>query len=376
VARAGPAVSVLVIGATGFIGRQVVRQLLAARRPVAALARGRDDATAVERVVTAIGKLPAATELDVVDGDLAAPECGLARRDWRRLRATVETVINCAGDTRFEPGAMEPYVAGHIHGPCRLLQGLAGGRLARWAQVSTAFVCGRRTGTILEREGDVGQTFHNTYERVKLEAERTIQAAGTGRGVDVRVFRPSVVVGAAPTTSGGHPSNLFFGFIRMLAALARLPDGAALPLRVAAAPSTPFNIVPVEYVATALVALAERAEGHGETFHLVVPDAPTQAAVLRTITERVGVRGVSLVDARREPLEDPSPFERAVARTLEPYRPYLIQDVRFDDATAARLLGRCGVACPTVSTDAVHRLVDQALATDDLRAEPASTRAG
>ena len=291
--------SLLVTGATGFIGREVVRRLLAARRSVVALARGRDGATALERVVTVVGSLPAGADLDVVEGDLALPECGLGREDWRRLRATVQTVINCAGDTRFEPEAIEPYIAGHIDGPLRLLEGLAGGRLVRWAHVSTAFVCGRRTGTILERESDVGQAFHNTYERVKLEAERAVRAAGAGRGVDVRVFRPSIVVGAAPATAGGNPSNLFFGFIRMLAALARMPDGAAPPLRVAAAPSAPFNIVPVEYVATAVVALAERADGAGETFHLVVRNAPTQAAVLRAITGRLGVRGVSLVDARR-----------------------------------------------------------------------------
>ena len=357
----GTTLSALVTGATGFIGRGIVRRFLAAGRPIVALARGRDGATARERVAAAVGSLPADAVLDVVEGDLALPECGLSRGDWQRLRATVETVVNCAGDTRFEPEAIEPYVAGHVHGPQQLLEGLAGGRLARWAQISTAFVCGRRTGTILERDADVGQTFHNTYERVKLDAEQAIRAAGAGHRVDVRVFRPSIIVGAAPMTAGGNPSNIFFGFIRMLAALARMPDGAP-PLRVAAAPSATFNIVPVEYVAASVVALAEHADAKGQTFHLVLRDAPTQAAVLRTITAHLGVHGVCLVDARQETLKDPSPFERAVARTLEPYREYLMQDVRFDDATTATLLQRCGVEHPALSTDAILRLVDEALA--------------
>jgi len=354
-------VSILVTGATGFIGRQVVRRLLAARRAVLVLARASDSVSAIERVVAALGDVPLGADLDVLEGDLAAPDCGLAPATWQRLRATIETVIHCAGDTRFEPDAMGPYVAGHVHGPLRLLEGLARGRLARWAQLSTAFVCGRRSGTILESEGKVGQAFHNTYERIKLEAERAIRAAGAEWRVDVRVFRPSIVIGAAPATAGGTPSNLFFDFLRMLAAFAALPDRARPRLRVPAAPHARFNIVPVDHVARALVALAERSDCAGQTLHLVVRDAPTQAAMLRMITDRLGVHGVRLVDAHREPLEEPSPVERAVAQTLEPYCAYLNQDVRFDDTIAARLLARCGVERPCLTPAAVHDLIDQAL---------------
>src|SRR5262249_61624773 len=64
----------------------------------------------------------------------------------------------------------------------------------------------------------------------------------------------------------------------------------------------------------------------------------TPAPTLRTIPERLGVRGVALVDARVNPLEDPSHFERALTRMLEPYRAYLTQHVCFDDTTATRLL--------------------------------------
>src|SRR5262249_31840474 len=160
---------------------------------------------------------------------------------------------------------MGPYVAGHVHGPLRLLEGLAPGRLVHWAHVSTAFVCGRRSGTIFEREGDAGQAFHNTYERIKLEAERAIRAAGAEWRVDVRIFRPGIVVGPAPATAGGTPSNLFFDFLRMLAGLAALPDRARLRLRVPAAPHARFNIVPVDHVATALVALADSRDGAGQT---------------------------------------------------------------------------------------------------------------
>ena len=353
--------SILVTGATGFIGREVVRNLLDGGRGVAVLARLGGGRSAFERVSAALGDVPPGSDLRVVEGDLAVRDCGLAPADWRWLRATVDTVVHCAGDPRFEPEVMAAYVAGHIDGPIRLLEGLAAGHLAHWAQVSTAFVCGRRSGTILERESDLGQAFNNTYERVKLDAERAIRAAGLSVGVDVRVFRPSIVVGTAPPTAGGRPSNLLFTFIRALAALARR-DG--VHLRIAAAPHARFNIVPIAYVAAAVVDLAERAEASGATIHLVVRDAPTQAAMLRAIAERVVLHSVRLVEAHSEALDAPSRVERAVARMLAPYRPYLTQDVRFDDTTAARLLAGSAVEPPRLSPDAVHRLVDQALVAD------------
>lgn len=352
---------ILVTGATGFIGRAVVGRLVDAGRPVAVLARGRDGRDAEVRVAEALGSTAGLARVTIMQGDLAEPDAGLSPGARRDLRAGVETVIHCAGDTSFAPAALAPYVAVHVDGPVSLLRALAGGRLARWAQVSTAFVCGDRAGIVRETEGDVGQRFHNVYERMKLRAEGAVRAAGQATGVTVSVLRPSIVVGAAPTTAGGNPSNLFFAFIRLAAALARWPSAAGRRLRIEGAPRAAFNIVPLEYVADATVALAEHPEAAGGTFHLVVREPPSQAAMLAMLLDRLGLAGLTLEDAAAEPLADPSPIERRVARMLAPYRDYLTQDVRFDDAAAARLLRRRGVPPPALTPAIVHRLVDLAL---------------
>jgi thioester reductase-like protein len=357
-----PDTPVLVTGATGFIGREVVRRLLATGRSVVALGRRRDAQGAADRLADAVGLAADGRRLAAIEADLARPGCGIAAAEWAWLRAGVETVVHCAGETTFFPCSPGPFRTGHVDGPLALLEGLEGGRLRRWAQLSTAYVCGRRSGTVFERDGDVGQRFHNPYERVKLEAEARLRGAAARAGVDVRVFRPSVVVGAAPSTTGGKPSNLFFDFIRLVEGLARLARGT-VPLRIAAAPQARFNIVPVEYVAAALVALLEHPDGVGQTFHLVVADAPTQAAMLAMIAAPLGVRGLALVDHRDGPLVEASALERRVARMLAGYREYLEQDVHFDDAGARRLLADRGVAPPTLSPAAVQRLVALALAT-------------
>lgn len=361
---------VLVTGVTGFIGREVARRFLAAGRPVLAMARGRDGESAADRVAGALGLVADGRRLDVIEADLTKPGCGLEKADWRRLRDTVESVIHCAGETSFFPQAMAPFRGGHIDGPLDLLRGLGSGRLRRWTHLSTAYVCGRRSGVVLEHEKNVGQRFHNPYERVKLESEATIRQGGDRMRVGVRVLRPSIVVGAAPETAGGHPSNLFSSFIRMVATLGKLSNGSEVPLRILAAPRARFNIVPVDYVAAATVALAEHPGGQGETFHIVVSDAPTQEQMLAMVAERLSVRGLSLVDPRLGEFPNPSPLERMVARRISGYREYLEQDVRFDDSTARRLLDRCGVPRPTLSRNAVHRLIDQALGSSTITIPP------
>jgi len=354
---------VLVTGATGFIGRRVARRLLAAGRPVLALARGQGGHPAADRVAEAVGVGPEGRLLDVVEGDLAWRGGGLGEAEWRYLRDTVETVIHCAGAPTFFPRDIASFRAAHVDGPLDLLHGLRGGRLRRWAHLSTAYVCGRRSGTVFEHEGDVGQGFHNPYEHVKLESEEALRRAGRRLGIDVRVFRPSIVVGAAPDTAGGNPSNLFFGFIRLLGALSCRANRFRVRLRIPAAPRARFNIVPVEYVAAFVVALAEHPDGTAETFHVVASDPPAQESVLAMIVERLGLRDISLIDPRRQKLRDPSPLERKVARLLSGYREYLEQDVQFDDSNARRLLRRCGLGRSALSREAVHRLIDSALTT-------------
>ncbi len=353
--------AVLLTGATGFIGRQVMRHLLCCGRSVIAVARRQDDASAHARVMRAIGRISDGRRLEVIEADLSHPRHSLTPRVLRRLRDTVETVIHCAGDTAFFPTDMRRFRAGHIDGPLALLGALHGERLRRWGQVSTAYVCGKRSGTVFEDEGDVGQDFHNPYERVKLEAELAMRAASDRWGIDLRVFRPSVVVGPAPETAGGQPTNLFFSFIRMLEALGRLSHRLNVRLRIEAAPKARFNIVPVEYVAQALVALAEDPDGTGKTFHLVVSDPPAQETMLAMIADYFGLPGLSIVDACRAPLVQLSALERKVARMQTPYREYFTQDLRFDDRGARAILDRLGLPRPTLFAEQVRRIIDQAL---------------
>lgn len=353
--------AILVTGATGFIGRHITRRLCQAGRAVIALARGRGAMSARERLENVVKIAADGRALEVIDGDLEQPDAGLDSSRLARLRARVETVINCAGDTSFFPEAAAASRAVLIDGPLALLESLRPGRLRRWLHVSTAYVCGQRSGTVFEHEIDVGQSFHNPYEELKLRAEKALRGRCDRLGVDMRIVRPSAVVGPLSSTQGGSPSNLLFQFIRLMVTLGSRPNNAGLDLRIAGRPSADFNIVPVDYLSAAIQALMDHPEAAGGTFHIVLAEPPSQEAVLQAIRCRAGLERLRLIDGRCEALAKPSPLEAKVARMLAPYRDYLEQDVRFDDTGARRLLHSVGVSRSKSSAETIDRLIDMAL---------------
>jgi nucleoside-diphosphate-sugar epimerase len=348
--------AILITGSTGFIGRHVTHRVYQAGRRVIALARTAGGIPARKRVESILGIPAGGNGLEVIDSDLTQPGAGLTSSELGWLRANVQTVIHCAGDTSFFPRATAASRAIFIDAPLALLQALIPGRLERWCQISTAFVCGRRCGAVFESEGAVGQEFHNPYEEIKLQSEIALTQSCRRLGIDLRILRPSVVIGTESSTQGGSPSSLLYQFIRLAAALAGRGKAEAA-VRIQGRPAAHFNIVPIEYVSAAIEVLSEQPGAAGGTFHLVVSQPPTQEAILQMIASRLAVNGLRVIDERCEPMCDPSSLENRVARMLAPYREYLEQDVSFDDSAARSLLKPIGVSCPRLDQASVNELV-------------------
>jgi nucleoside-diphosphate-sugar epimerase len=366
--------AILITGATGFIGRHVARRLYQTGFHVMALTRDQGGITARRRVEKALQISDSNDRLEVIHSDLSQPGAGLCQSDLARLRRTVQTVIHCAGDTSFFPQSLSASRALSIDGPIALLVALGGGRLERWCQISTAFVCGRRCGTVFESEGAVGQDFHNPYEEIKLESEMALRDACSRLEVDLRILRPSVVIGPESSTQGGSPSSLLYDFIRLAAAISGRGKNGKFAVRIQGRPSAHFNIVPIEYVSAAIEALSKQPGAAGGTFHLVVSQPPTQEAMLQMITSRLGVNGLRLIDESCEPMRDGSLLENRLARMLAPYREYLEQDVSFDDSGARSLLGTAGICCSRLDEKTIDDFIAMALSQTRERVSSQSRR--
>jgi long-chain acyl-CoA synthetase len=157
--------------------------------------------------------------------------------------------------------------------------------LTRLVHVSTAYVAGGRTGTVGEDDLTDAFGFKSPYEQTKFEGERLVRAASSE--LPVSIVRPAMIVGDS-RTGDIKTFNTFYTPLRLFLSGKLRIFPASRRLRV--------NIVPVDYVADAIVRLAFEPAAEGLTFHLTTPtdQLPTAGEVIevarRWALDRLGVR--------------------------------------------------------------------------------------
>jgi thioester reductase-like protein/NADP-dependent 3-hydroxy acid dehydrogenase YdfG len=147
--------------------------------------------------------------------------------------------------------------------------------------VSSIAVAGDFRGEYTEDDFDVGQRLPSPYHRTKFEAEALVRSTP---GLRYRVYRPAVVVGDSVTGEMDKIDGPYY-FFGVLAKLAVLPSFTPVVL-----PDTGrTNIVPVDYVVDALVALLHTEGLDGRTFHLTSPKTVGLRDIYRGIGKAAGL---------------------------------------------------------------------------------------
>jgi thioester reductase-like protein len=337
--------AVLLTGATGFLGMEVMGRLVEEQdREVIALVRADGEREACERLEGVLHRLydsppQAFQRVHALPADLVRDDLGLSAAHRREVLARASVIVHCAASIRFDL-PLDEALRTNAGGAEKILD-LAGeldrrGRLEQVVHVSTAYVSGRHEGPFAETDMDLGQQFRNTYEQSKLEAERRIRA----RDLPVLVARPSIIVGES--TSGWTPAfNVIYW---PLQAFAR-----GLISRVPADPNGVVDIVPVDYVADAIAALTQMG-GRSDTVHLV---AGERAA---TVAELIDLASASFGKA---PPELVPPRTAVAIPGSDSFLPYFDVRAQFDDARARECLEPLGHEAPAL-TSYFEGLIDYA----------------
>ncbi|MBI5093669.1 MAG: SDR family oxidoreductase [Candidatus Hydrogenedentes bacterium] len=331
--------SVLITGATGIMGGWVLGEALRLGYAPIALMRDADLGRARERLSSVLRLVGCDRFLDdvrIVQGDTQALNLGLGGRRGRELKASLEAMVHCAACTSFDPRLDKELWETNVGGVKNVIEFLSGTDVPLY-HVSTAYVAGDRTGCAYETETDCGQQFNNTYERTKHESELLVREAIAQGRIQAAIFRPAIIVGA---TEEGRISQFlnFYSFLRLVDVISAHPSAEWRRIRILASPDATKNLVPVDWTAQALWAIAENEGPSGQTYHLTSPNP----SVLQDVVEwanawlepcRVRVELVEQYEERA------SALERLINASLRYYRPYTRGETLFDRTNTDRALG-------------------------------------
>jgi thioester reductase-like protein len=277
----------LLTGATGLLGRYILRNLLLKDVPVAVVVRGTRLASARARVDSLMleieEKLGRSLPRPVVlTGELTEPDLGLSAEALAWAGRHVGAILHNAASLTFQTAdrTEEPWLS-NVTGTKYVLDLARRLNVREFHHVSTAYVCGQRRGRVLETELNLGQAFGNDYEASKLEAESLVHAANW---LDTpTIYRPAIIVGDSQTGF----TNTFHGFYTPLqiahsmfnkVAIAEVdPQGFVEILGLAGHERK--NLVPVDWVGAVIAHLAADPQHHGLTYHLT-PRESTSVALL------------------------------------------------------------------------------------------------
>ncbi len=341
--------TVLLTGATGFLGSALAVDLLQRGLKPLFLVRAADAVTARRRLDESISRMGAGAPLrTLLDDDMML--CGdlgdfAGRHAGDSRLACVTHVINCAALASF---AWKPEVWDvNVNHTTTFAQSAARlPHLQRFLHVGTAMICGDTRNTIVHEDDfpSDGSRQFVPYTRSKAEMERRLpEIFGDARLV---VARPSIVVGH--TQLGCAPSPSIFWVFRMIHAARLIPF----------APTNAVDIIPVDYCAQALVHLALKPQLTHARYHVAAgPQLSCSFADIdRSYSRAEGQpeRELEEFDPKDLSADDPRWLEwfegcdpRLMTSAVRVYRAFAGLDVSFD---TSRLHGE-GFPPPPAFTD-------------------------
>ncbi|MGZ8634445.1 MAG: SDR family oxidoreductase, partial [Solirubrobacteraceae bacterium] len=260
-----------VTGATGFIGRHLVQELL----------RNRDGEIQVlvregskERLQGLIEGLEGGERVTPVVGDLTQEHLGIAQAWIDEQRGTIDHFFHLAAvyDMTADSDTNDLANVTGTRNAVALANALQAGILHH---VSSVAVSGLHKGLFREDMFDEGQKLPSSYHQTKFDSELIAREEAT---VPWRIYRPAVVIGHSQTGEMDKIDGPYYFFKAIQKVRHALPEW--FPLIGLELGFT--NVVPVDYVAGAMDHIAHQDGLDGQAFHLCASKSQRSGEVLNT----------------------------------------------------------------------------------------------
>ncbi|MGD9853316.1 MAG: SDR family oxidoreductase [Planctomycetaceae bacterium] len=358
----------LLTGATGLLGRYLVRDLTLEGVPLAVVVRGSRRQSPRERIESQIrtwenklGKTLARPR--VLEGDISQPGLGLSPEDSAWAADHCGHLIHNAASLQFISTSREsePWKS-NVCGTRHVLDFCDDAGIEQLHHVSTSYVCGLRHGRVTESELDEGQEWGNDYERSKVEAEQLVRSAGFAK--PPTIFRPAIIVGDSRTgwTTTFHNFYVILQIADTLVNQRSERDATGLAnaseVEINVDGTERKNLVPVDWVSAVMSHVLTHPDLHGRTYHLT-PRCPITTRQIRDAIEAAtGVYGLGFSGAG-ETRETNSEYLELFREHMRVYDSYWRDDPVFD-ATNTRTAAP-HLPCPHIDLAMLNHLSRVAL---------------
>jgi nucleoside-diphosphate-sugar epimerase len=321
-----PRLRVLLTGATGFLGKEILAQAADDRRieEMVAVVRPetvRDPKTkevvrvlgAAQRGALLLKRLhitgAKARKFRFVDGDIEKPDLGLAADELARLRPSLTHVIHCAASVSFDDTYENSFRANVLG--CRnalafsrSVQLAPGAAFVGHVAIETSYIHGRKRRSIAQENALVfpRRFYNNFYELTKAMASIETDRFLVEEGLRVTQLLPSIVIGDSRTGNNRGDTKVVnapinaFGRAKEAVERAEGELGDTLRARAVAMVALGFpgdetaelNLVPVDRVVAGILAALTVPEAIGNRIHLATDNRIRSDDLVRITREELG----------------------------------------------------------------------------------------
>ncbi|MCP5286279.1 MAG: SDR family oxidoreductase [Burkholderiaceae bacterium] len=353
-----------VTGATGFIGKRLVKALLARRGATVYFLVRPGSEGKVAGLLADWGTTKA--RAIAVTGDLTAKKLGVAADEIKALKGSIDAVYHLAAVYDLSADE-ESQIHVNVEGTRNMVEFAKAIDAKHVHHVSSIAAAGLYEGVFREDMFDEAEGLDHPYFATKHESEKIVRKECK---VPWTVYRPAMVVGDSRTGEMDKVDGPYY-FFKLIQRMRQIlpPWFPSIGLE-----GGRVNIVPVDYVVQALDHISHtKADNAGKCFHLVDPvgyrvgdvldifskaaHAPkmnvfVNAALLGFIPKSVKKGLMALAPVRR--------IQAAVMKDLalpEDILTFVNYPTRFDCRETTAALKGSGIACPNLN-DYAWRLWD------------------
>ena len=253
-------------GATGFLGAFLLQELLdRTQMRIICLVRAEDDNAGKERIIQNLKRYLIWNEeyrsrFDAICGDLEKPLLGLSEAKFEELSLLIDVIYHNGANTNF----LNPYAmlkAANVGGTEEVLRLAVRNKLKNVEYVSTHYVfssISNEANTVImeDQYPDENEIDIMGYQQTKMICEQKIRIARE-RGIPVSMYRVGRISGSSKT---GACQTADFVW---------LMTKCCVESGIMFAEETRLELIPVDYVSSAIVAASLNPKAIGRNFHII-----------------------------------------------------------------------------------------------------------